>query len=142
MKSSDKYDNQVIKQAWLEEQKENVKRYLTNESINFMGIPKVHWFLVPYVSIWHIKPDLWVISGDLPTDYIQNENIIKVSDVVKYFAKRWTEISQYLLKGKQHPELPIGESQEPKQLKELGLLLQKRATLLLKWIDNKTIWNE
>ncbi len=142
MESSENYDDPNIKLAWLVDQKENAQRYLSDESISFTDMPEVNWFLVPYSSVWHIKPDLWVISGDLPTGYIQNENIIKTSDAVKLFATRWLEISKYLLKGKQHPELPIGESQEPKQLKEMGLLLKKRARLFLKWIDEKIIENE
>jgi len=137
----DKYDNPNVKQAWLDEQKENVKRYLSDESISFDKAPKIEWFLVPYISVWHIQTDLWIISGDLPTDYIQDTNITKASEAVKHFVNRWLEISNYLLKGKQHPDFPIGKSQDPEQLKEMGLLLRNRAKLFLKWIDEENIWS-
>ena len=141
MESSKNYDDLKIEQAWLADQKENVKKYLSDEAVSYINIPEVSWFLVPYISVWHIKPDLWVINGDLPTDYIQDKNIISASGAVKYFATRWLEISNYLLKGKQHPELPIGKSQDTEQLKEMGSLLQNRARLFIKWIDEKIIEN-
>lgn len=139
MKFTEKYDDPAFIQSWLEDQKENVKKYLSNESVNFKNIPEVKWFLVPYISIWYIKSNLWIISGDLPTDYIQNEKVKDAPHAVQLFADRWLEISQYLLNGKQHPESPIGKSEGPKQLKEMGLLLQNRAKLFLKWIDEKII---
>jgi hypothetical protein len=133
------YDDPKIENDWLADQEENVKRYLIEESINFTNILEVKWFLAPYVTVWHIKPDLWIISGDLPTDYIQDNEIMNASAAVKIFATRWLEISTYLLKGKQHPELPIGKTQDTEQLTEMGLLLQKRAKLFFKWIDENII---
>lgn len=139
MKSSKNYDDPEIEKAWLDDQKENVKRYLSEEAVSFDGTPGVNWFLAPYISVWHIKPDLWVISGDLPTDYVRDKGITNASEAVNYFAVLWLEISEYLLKGKQHPEILIGRSREPEQLTEMGSLLQKRAKLFLKWIDDGTI---
>ena len=142
MKSEENYDDPTFIKIWLEGQKENVINYLSNETINFTNLQDVNWFLAPYISLWHIKPNLWIISGDLPTDYIKNENIKKTSEAVKSFADRWLEISKYLLKGEQHPELQIGKSQEPVILKKMGSLLQKRAKLLLQWIDENIIVNK
>jgi hypothetical protein len=142
MKSSGNYDDPDMEQAWLDAQNDNVIRYLFEESLDFTDSPKVIWSLAPYISVWYIEPHIWVISGDLPTDYIQDESIKNASDAVKYFATRWLEISVYLLKGKQHPEYPIGISQEPEQLNEMGSLLEKRANLFLKWIDDGIIGNE
>ncbi len=141
MKSSEINDDPALIQSWLEDQRENVKKYLSDESINFTNIPEIKWFLAPYISIWNIKPNIWIISGDLPTDYIQNENIKKVSDAVKSFADQWLEISECLLNGEQHPQFPIGESQETEQLKKMGSLLQNRANLFHKWIDEKVFEN-
>ena len=142
MEASENFDDPVTKQAWLDRQKENVKGYLSEERIKFTNEPEVNWFLAPYISVWHIKPDLWIISGDLPTDYIHDKSILSVTEAVKYFATRWLEISTYLLKGKQHPQLPIGKTQKAEELKEMGSLLQSRAKLFLKWIDEKIIGKE
>ena len=58
------------------------------------------------------------------------------------FGRRWSEVAGHLLKGKQHPTIAIGRGQDPKGLKELGNLLQRRATLLLKWVEDPSIWEE
>jgi hypothetical protein len=45
-----------------------------------------------------------------------------------------------MLKGQRHPGIRIGTSSDPNELKELGDLLYRRASLLLEWCNDDSLW--
>src|SRR5690242_10700557 len=99
--SSKDYDDPQLEAQWVAEQRENVMSYLQSEGVQHGGVAaEAEWFLAPYVSVWIArsmkKPDTvgwWVISGDLPTDYLSGNEASDVRTALAAFAARWNEVS-------------------------------------------------
>jgi hypothetical protein len=80
-----------------------------------------------------------VICGDLPTDYVSAQSIWHPRDAVREIAQRWLSVVPYLRRGERHPTIRVGP---PGTSADLAPLLESRAKLLLKWVENKDIWPE
>jgi len=52
---------------------------------------------------------------------------------MREFAKRWFEVSEYMLRGEEHPIVKIGNAENRR---ELGDLLCRRAKLLKEWAED------
>jgi hypothetical protein len=134
-------------QVWLDTQEASVLEYLDNESIPHKDVLDLGWCLAPHVAVWSLPSRskksclTWVICGDLPTDYLLDEKVKDARSAVRAFASRWTEVSKFMIRGKQHPTIRIGEGATQEELQELGELLQLRAQLLLKWVEDESIWS-
>jgi hypothetical protein len=66
--------------------------------------------LAPYIATWEITGG-WVISGDLPTDYVLDETILSVRESLRFVA-------EYMLGG----------------------LLQSRAGTLMDFANDGNLW--
>jgi hypothetical protein len=134
-------------EKWCFSRLEDVQNYLEREGVKHGRVGEwPAWHLQPYVSVWAIEsaevPDAvgwWVISGDLPTDYITSEGIYEPRDAIRSFSKRWEEVSDYMLRGDSHPTIKIGS---PDSWSELGPHLKSRADILWKWAEDDSIWSE
>jgi hypothetical protein len=131
---------------WLDEQEAHALEYLVTQGVSSLGSLEIEWSLPPYVSIWTVPVDgaakTWVISGDLPTDFLCDEGVKDARSAAQAFGKRWLEVAGHLLKGKQHPTITIGRGLKGKALKELGDLLKRRAELLIKFGKDPSNWEE
>lgn len=141
------YSDPVAEMEWLDEQEEHIQHYLTTQPLAAHGELEIEWCLAPYVSIWTIEtasggPRLWVISGDLPTDYIDGADVSDARSAARAFAERWDEVARHMLRGEAHPSVAIGDPHDPQSLKELGDLLQKRAAVLHKWTHDESVWEQ
>jgi hypothetical protein len=141
------YDDPEVEAAWLAKQRALVEQYLDREGIRHRGVTsEPDWFLVPYISIWEVASSSdprmvgwWVISGDLPTDYLPGDTAVDAREAVRAFGSRWLEASAYMLRGERHPEINIG----PVEMRcELGDMLKRRASLLEKWAADDDMWQE
>lgn len=133
----------VDEQEWLDIQEEAVFAYLKSERVAVDGDLEIQWCVVPYVALWRTKRGLdvlWVISGDLPTDYIIDLSVKDGRTAMKAFCSRWLKVSECLLQGKQHPTIAIGKGTGVQQLRELGDLLRRRAELLTRWTERDEEW--
>ena len=81
----------------------------------------------------------WAISGDLPTDYVSRGKIAHPREALRAFAHHWREMSDYMLRGEEHPDVKIGT---PDQWPELGDLLRRRAQGLQSYADDDDIWEK
>src|SRR5262245_56368482 len=99
---------------WCEEQRCNVARYLQSQRLAHGEIGAwPAWHLAPYVSIWAIEslvhPESmgwWVISGDLPTDYISSAAVAPPQHprkAMRVFADNWLELVAAWKKGRDVP---------------------------------------
>lgn len=53
---------------WRVEMRAVVEEYLAREGVEHTAVPLIPNFATaPYVSLWHCKPDVWIIAGD-PND--------------------------------------------------------------------------
>ena len=144
MTSAD-YDDKELQARWIGEQRSNVLRYLEAEGVKHRGVASEPvWFIAPIVSVWTVESvnepgavGWWAISGDLPTDYLSGNDAVGARSALAAFAKRWREVSGYMLRGENHPTLKIGG---PDNRRELGDLLLKRAQLIETWVNGDDIW--
>ncbi len=132
-------------QVWLDEQEERCLGYLSAEHLPLSEEIEMEWCLPPYVAIWsaHLEggKQIWVISGDLPTDFIEKSTVPTARDAARAFSKRWRVVSETMLQGKQHSAIKIGDRNNPAELRKLGELLQSRAGLLQTYSENAEVWS-
>lgn len=131
--------------AWLREQQMRITEYFQREGI----VPPRNWIvefsLPPKLALWsEPSPDgsrqIWAISGDCPTDYLVFDQILSARDAMAQFAIHWMDVSSHMKQGRQHPRTRIGDPNNPRQLQELGGLLETRAQLLHAWAQQDEMW--
>lgn len=136
----------VQEQEWLDEQEQRCISYLSAEHLPPSEEIEIEWCLPPYVAIWsaHLTDgkQIWIISGDLPTDFIDNATLPTARDAVRAFSQRWKMVSEAMLQGKQHSAIKIGDRNNPAELRKLGELLQSRASLLHTFSENPELWSK
>ena len=136
------YDDPDVEARWLTEQETIIRSYLHKEGILHCDVAsRPDWFVAPYVSIWHVEsPGLvgwWVISGDLPTDYLNGRDAADARGAMRAFAARWREVSSYMLRDEDHPTVRIGHLGNRR---ELGDLLSRRARIIDGWAHDDEMW--
>jgi hypothetical protein len=145
--SSIDYDDPIVEEEWCNECRAQVADYLNRQGVTHGRIAEwPAWHIAPYVSIWAIesakRPEWvgwWVLYGDLPTDYVTSKNIKHPREAMHAIAKRWLEVSEYMIRGEKHPSVRIGTQES---WLELGPLLKSRAELLLEWAKDETLWDD
>ena len=143
--SSDESDDPRLEAKWLSEQRANVQRYLQSEGVQHRGVAsESDWFIAPYVAVWTIEsmktPGVigwWAISGDLPTDYLSGHDATDARSALAAFARRWREVSAYMLRGEEHPTVRFGGSSDRS---ELGGWLGRRAQIIEDWAVDDEMW--
>jgi hypothetical protein len=144
MQSQD-YDDPKVEARWLKEQGKIVQVYLDKEEIRLVNVEeKPAWFVAPYISLWktrnlksHEQNSVWIISGDLPTDYLERPTDQFPREVLLAFAERWKSMSEEMVKGNSSINFKIGNLEGRK---DLGALLKKRAHIPLKWAKDDKLW--
>jgi hypothetical protein len=148
--STEDYDNPEVEDRWCEQQRNIVVTYLQSEGVKHGRIGDwPAWHVAPYVSIWAIEsyknPEWigwWVISGDLPTDYISASDIEPPQHprkALKAIAERWRWYVDEIQKGKKPAHYRIGK---PEMFEDLAPLLIKRADLFIEWAQDDSLWEE
>lgn len=133
--------------SWLQQQRAGVIAYLNKEGVKHGEVGSgPAWHVYPYLAIFAIEsviaPDMvgwWVISGDVPTDYVSSKGAEHPRDAMRLFASRWAAISTDMLRGEAHSGFVIGTAD---QRPHLGALLHRRAQLLGQWADDDSVWND
>jgi len=131
--------------TWIASQRKIVEEYLEREEVGHLGVGEYPAFHVyPYVAVWAVQSKKapgwvgwWAISGDLPTSYVSRGKIAHPREALRAFAHQWREVSGYMLRGEEHPDVKIGT---PDQWSELGDLLRHRAQILQMYADDDGIW--
>jgi hypothetical protein len=142
---SDDYDDPALEGEWLSQQRQNVLDYLTKEEVSNGNDLESQWCLAPYVALWLGSiPDstssVWVISGDLPTDYLVVQHECIARDAMYAFAARWKDAALLMLDGKTSPGFVIGDPTDVANQKNLGDLLIRRARLLKEFAEDESNW--
>ncbi|MBY0457588.1 MAG: DUF4826 family protein [Gemmataceae bacterium] len=128
---------------WLFAQRAAVEGYLAGQRLTTAGRPVPRWDIAPYVAVWQIRGG-WVISGDLPTDYVLAEDTADALDgpraAVRFFADKFRDLAERMLAGQTYPGIRIGDPTNPEQQRELGGLLRSRAGTLADFADDDGLW--
>jgi hypothetical protein len=143
------YDDPKVEEAWCDEQREVVRQYLAGQP----GL--VHgdigewpaWHIAPIVSIWVVESVVdpgwigwWVITGDLPTDYISASDVDDPQHprkALRVFCNKWITWADSVLEGRESPHYWVGT---PERASELAPMLKSRALTLLEWCDDDLMW--
>ena len=77
---------------WVREQFQKANKHLAENGVLFESVvTNESRYLVPYLAVWKIKDTnnamYWVMSGDLPTDYIAESTAATARDAIKHFAR-------------------------------------------------------
>ena len=138
------YDDVQVENDWLTEPPAKVLRYLRLQKIRHGGVaPRPDWYLAPYVSVWPVAgrqsedTTYWVISGDLPTDYIESAALPDARAALRAFTTRWQQMSKLMKKGETHPEFTINGF---KGSAEFDTLLAGRAVVLQEMAEDDAMW--
>lgn len=80
--------------AWVRDQFQKANKYLAENGILFdTVVTEESRYLAPYVAVWKIKANdgkfFWVITGDLPTDFMPFENEQTARAAIRHFSLRW-----------------------------------------------------
>ena len=92
MNQSSDFDQILTDQV--REQFQKANKHLAENGVLFESVvTNESRYLVPYLAVWKIKDTnnamYWVMSGDLPTDYIAESTAATARDAIKHFAMAW-----------------------------------------------------
>ena len=79
----------------------------------------------------------WVITGDLPSDFLPSEAAPTPRTAAAAFAERWRVVAGYLSEGKEHPTIHLGA---PQDRAGLAPMLRRRADILSEWASEDEHW--
>jgi hypothetical protein len=111
--TTEDFDNPEIEDRWCATQRSQVVNYLNETKVEHGEIGELPaWHVPPYVAVWVVESRIntgwvgwWVISGNLPTDYVSADMIKHPREAIRAFAKTWAEVSGYMLRGQSHPSV-------------------------------------
>lgn len=141
------YEDPAVEEQWCEARRAQVVAYLEREGVVHGRIGEwPAWHVAPYVSVWAIesqkRPDWvgwWVICGDLPTDYISAAEIKDPREAVRSIAREWRQQAQLMTSQDRPDNIRIGR---PEDWASLAPVLDARATLLLDFADDDSVWED
>lgn len=132
---------------WNRSKREQAISYLEDQGIPSPQVGDWPAFEVaPKFGIWCVeskkqngKIGWWVFAGDCPTDYVSEEGQCHPRAALKNLMTRWTDCIHHMKKGIQPPDVKFGDGSN---IKELGVLLEKRVSLLKDWIEDDDLWED
>ncbi|MFT7536356.1 MAG: hypothetical protein ACI85K_002310 [Hyphomicrobiaceae bacterium] len=142
------YDDEAVEEKWCAEMRTQALQYLeTQRALHGEVGEWPAWHIAPYVSIWAVESvatpgrvGWWVVSGDLPTDYVSAEVIEHPRDAMQSFADRWKGYAAAVRDGSAFDGVEIaGVRDDPD-----GMLpvLESRAETLAEWAADDSLWQE
>ena len=134
-------------EVWIEAERKHAENYLREQRVEHLGVAEYPAFHVhPYLALWAVQSKRspgsvgwWVVSGDVPADYISSSEGRHPREALRAFARRWQEVSTCMLRGEEHPDVRIGTLDQDPQLAEL---LRRRAEIIQRYADDDEIWTE
>lgn len=141
------YDDPAVEEKWCADQRTQVAAYLAKEKVVHGEIREwPAWHIAPIVSVWAIESKKspgwvgwWVISGDLPCDYVSADEIKHPRDAVRAIAESWLEQSELMARGETGANVSIGP---PEEWSSLAPMLSGRASSLLEMVNDDDVWTE
>ncbi len=86
-------------EMWADRQFSDAQSYLTRRDIRTTGILTMAWLAAPYLALWTARSTtegllpVWVVSGQVPTDYVLEKAIQTPRDAIRVLGERWKAIA-------------------------------------------------
>ncbi|AQS35739.1 hypothetical protein Sps_00541 [Shewanella psychrophila] len=127
-----------LRQEWIREHFQKANHFLAEKGvIPSKVIADESRYLAPYVAVWKMeskqpkKQTFWVMSGDLPSDYVDVKVAATARDALRHFSMMWQLKAENLQKS--------GATNEPTQAK-FAQLLVSRAESLYHIHNDEKLW--
>ena len=127
-----------LRQEWIREHFQKANKFLAEKGIiPSKVIADESRYLAPYVAVWKMeskqpkKQTFWVMSGDLPSDYVDVKVAATARDALRHFSMMWQLKAENLIK--------TGAVKEPIQAK-FAQLLVSRAESLYQIHNDEKLW--
>ncbi|WP_026377183.1 DUF4826 family protein [Aestuariibacter salexigens] len=123
--------------AWVREQFQRANKHLAENGVLFESVvTEESRYLAPFFAIWKIKDTAqrfyWVLSGDLPCDFMPVENEKEARSALRHFAFMWQMKAENIRR----------ENAADKQQIEHAALLESRAEGLYRLYNEQNIWQQ
>ncbi|MCL1067982.1 DUF4826 family protein [Shewanella olleyana] len=135
---TEQQDPEVQRQQWVQAQFQKANRFLAEKGvIPSKVLADESRYLVPYLAIWKMeskqptKQTFWVMSGDLPSDYVDVKVAGTAREAIRHFSMMWQLKAENLHKS--------GATRDETQLKFANLLVS-RAESLYKMQNDEKLW--
>lgn len=120
---------------WVREQFQRANKHLAENGVLFDSVVvEESRYLAPYVAVWKIKSQqgkyFWVLSGDLPADYIPFDTAEDVRSALKHFSLSWQLKAENIISTN-----GIDETQQ-----NYAKLLADRAISLYQLSEQQELW--
>ncbi len=126
-------------QAWVREHFQKANRFLAEKGVlPSKVIDQDCRYLAPLLAIWKIEAKqpkqqtFWVMSGDLPTDYVDVSVAATARDAIRHFSLMWQLKAENLIQS--------GAVKDPTQA-QFAQLLVSRAESLFQIHNDDKLWN-
>ncbi|MCF1426607.1 MAG: DUF4826 family protein [Shewanella sp.] len=127
-----------MQQQWVREQFQKANKFLAEKGvIPGKVLTDKSRYLVPFLAVWKVeasqpkKQQYWVISGDLPTDYVPADVAPTARDAIKHFSLTWQLKAENLIQS--------GVVRDPTQARFANLLVA-RAQSLYEMQEDEKLW--
>ena len=133
----------VDDQQWVQDQHAKVLHYGSRNQLDIDLLNQQQSaILPPHIAVWlahskSLNQEVWVITGDLPTDHINGENAKNAREAVRHFSLRWQLKADKLMESVKNGTPEMGDAERQTQFAEL---LISRANGLHDLADNDDIW--
>ncbi len=136
----DQAQMEAKRQEWIKEHFQKANKFLAEKGVMPSNVLVDECrYLAPFVAIWKIeskqpkKQTYWVMSGDLPSDYVDVSVAKTARDAMKHFAMMWQLKAENLHRS--------GVTKEPTQAQFANLLVS-RAEDLYRLSEDKQLWGD
>ncbi|MCL1094825.1 MULTISPECIES: DUF4826 family protein [Shewanella] len=131
-------DQEALRQEWIRTQFQKANKFLAEKGImpNKVYADESR-YLAPFVAIWKMdskkpaKQTFWVMSGDLPADYVDVNVAATARDAIRHFSMMWQMKAENIQRS--------GLTKDPAQAQFAELLISRAEGLYKMQADDK-IW--
>ncbi|MGL4447542.1 DUF4826 family protein [Shewanella sp.] len=128
-----------LRQEWVRTQFQKANRFLAEKGvIPSKVLADESRYLVPYLAIWKMEAKrpsaktYWVMSGDLPSDFVDVKVAKTARDALRHFSMMWQMQAENLIRS--------GAVRDATQAKFAQLLVSRAESLYRMHNDDK-LWN-
>jgi hypothetical protein len=97
------------KQEWLREKYQVATKFLADKGLVTVSVSDADSrYIIPIMSVWKLnlidKSSVWVIAGDLPTDYVEGNVAKDAREAVRHFSYKWQMQADQLLQAQSNEQ--------------------------------------